>query len=187
MAEQSPVARISLTQNEEDNLVLAIGGEAADLDDTLKPFAAAALREYVDMLNGQAMTTLTELRERRLLAILVSLPAKDFPTDDQIAKWFGLTPDRARNFLRSTLARNRNRLRDVMTAAAKSVISTARQTDDEDGPFEARFPNALVIQMLNEELAAAKAVRSPITKKPGTFDTYVIPKGSMSELTALHP
>ncbi|WP_313015579.1 hypothetical protein [Brevundimonas sp.] len=187
MAKQSPVAGVDLTPEEEANLLLALGGVAADLDKTLAPFAAAALREYVDMFNGQAMTSLTELKEQRLLAILLSLPAKDFPTDDQIAKWFGLTTDRARAFLRNTLARNRNRLRDVMKAAAKSVLATAAQTGDEDSPFEARFPNAVLIQMLNDDLAVAKTVRSPITKKASTFDTYVIPKGSMTELTGLYP
>ena len=41
--------------------------------------------------------------------------------------------------------------------------------------------------MLNDDLAVAKTVRSPITKKASTFDTYVIPKGSMTELTGLYP
>jgi hypothetical protein len=185
MAKRSVVAELELTDQEEADLCRVLGDAPDDLPKTLASFVTAGMREYVDMLNGQAMTSLTDLKERRLLAILLASPADKFPTDDQIARWFGLIPRTARSFLRSTLARNRNKLRPVMVAAAKAVLGNAQQPNGKNTPWEARFPNAVVVDMLNDELAVAKEVRSPITRKLDTFDTYLIPLGSKEELKGL--
>jgi hypothetical protein len=185
MAKRSVVAELELTDQEEADLCLVLGGRVDDLPLTLASFVTAGMREYVDMLNGQAMISLTDLRERRLLAILLASPANKFPTDDQIARWFGLIPRTARTFLRSTLARHRNKLRPVMVAAAKDVLATASQPNGKKRDFEARFPNAVVVDMLNDELAASTRVRSPITRKSNTFDTYLVSIGSMDELKNL--
>lgn len=184
MAERSVVAKLVLTDQEEADLCRVLGGKPDDLPKTLASFVTAGMREYIDMLNGQAMISLTDTKERRLLAILLAAPSDKFPTDDQIARWFGLIPRTARTFLRSTLARNRNKLRPVMVAAARAVLAKATQINKK-ADFEARFPNAVVVDMLNDELAVANEVRSPIERKLGTFDTYVIPPGSMDELKGL--
>ena len=185
MAKRSVVAELELTDQEEADLCRVLGGGTDDIPSTLACFVSAGMREYVDMLNGQAMISLTDLKERRLLAILLASPANKFPTDDQIARWFGLIPRTARTFLRSTLARNRNKLHPVMVAAAKEVLDSATPPKGKKRDFEARFPNAVVVHMLNDELAAAEKVRSPITRKPNTFDTYLVSIGSMDELKGL--
>lgn len=187
MPRRSPVADIDLTTDEETELCRALGGTPLQLSMTLAPFAAAAIREYIDMINGQAMTSASDLRERRLVAILLALPAASFPSDDQIAKWFNLTPQSARALLRTTLARHRNRLRAVMVAAAKSFIAAAKQPGGRGTEWIARFSNAVVIDMLNDDLANAMAVRSPIRRRPSTFDSYTVPDGSMTELVGLYP
>lgn len=187
MARRSPVANIDLTTDEEDDLCRALGGTAAQLSTTLAPFAAAAIREYVDMITGQAMTSASDLRERRLVAILLALPPAHFPSDDQISKWFNMTPQSARTLLRVTLARHRNRLRSVMVDVAKSFIAAASQPGGRGTDWEARSPNAMVVKMLNDDLAAASAVRSPIRRRPATFDSYLVPDGSMIELRTLYP
>nr|WP_313416327.1 hypothetical protein [Brevundimonas diminuta] len=187
MTVRSPVADIDLTPDEERDLCRALGGTAAQLPTTLAPFASAAIREYVDMITGQAMTSASDLRERRLVAILLALPAASFPSDDQISKWFNMTPQSARSLLRTTLACHRNRLRAVMVAAAKSFIAAANQPGGQGTEWEARFPNAVVVDMLNDDLANAAAVRSPIRRRPGTFGSYVVPDGSMTELRTLYP
>jgi len=187
MALRSPVADIDLTDDEESELCRALGGTAALLPTTLAPFAAAAIREYVDMITGQAMTSASDLRERRLVAILLALPPTSFPSDDQIAKWFSMTPQSARALLRTTLARHRNRLRAVMVAAAKGFIAAAHQPNGNGIEWEARSPNAVIVDMLNDDLASATAVRSPIRRRSGTFGSYIVPDGSMTELRNLYP
>lgn len=182
----SPVANVDLTTEEEAALVRVFGGNAAGLQARLAPFASAALREYIDMFLGQAVTTASDVRERRLVAMMLALPPARFPKDDDIARWFNLTPASARSLLRTTLARHRHKLRAVMDAAARSFIGAAG-APAQNGDREARFPNSVVIDMLNEQLAAATAVRKPIRRKADTFDTYVIPNGSMIELAALYP
>ena len=186
MAKRSVNAELELTDAEEGDLCRILGGKPDDLPKTLAAFVTAGMREYVDMLNGQAMISLSDLKTKRLLAILLATPANQFPTDAEVARWFGLVPSTARTFLRSTLARNRNKLRPVMIAAAQDVLKTATQPKKNE-PFEARFRNAVLVDMLNDELAAGPALGSPISKKLNTFDTYIIPTGSMEDALKITP
>ena len=177
---------LDLADDEEALLCEVLRCEAGQLDATLATYGAAALREYADMFIGQAMMSVTDLRERRLLAILLALPPNEFPSEDQIARMFNLTTSAARGLLRSTLSRHRNRLRTVLEAAARLFIDACVQPQGQQD-WEARFPSAVVVQMLNDRLATVTAPRKPITKVLGTFDTYAIPNGTMIELNHMYP
>jgi hypothetical protein len=157
-----------------------------NLSAALAQYAPAAMREYAEMFAGQAMTTVAEARERRLLAILLALPAANFPSDDTIARLFSLTSDGGKALLRKTASRHRNRLKGVMEAAARRFLQACQQ-QAQGGDWEARFPNAIVIEMLNGQLASADQPRAPIRRKAGTFDTYVVSPGAKNELDALYP
>ncbi|WP_212315264.1 hypothetical protein, partial [Agrobacterium tumefaciens] len=106
-------------------------------------------------------------------------------TDERIARLFNLTSLQGRALLRTTLSRHRARLRGAMEAAARRFIAACQ--GDEGAERIARFPNAVVIEMLNAQLAAANAPRSPIRRKPGTFDTYLVANGAFLELRNLYP
>jgi hypothetical protein len=185
MAQHQINFTIDLTADEEAALCDVLGGQTAQLALTLAPYGAAALREYVDMFAGQAMTNATDLRDRRLAAILLALSPAQFPTDDRIARAFNLPTSSARALLRTTLSRHRNRLRHALEAAARQFLAACQQQPDQS--WEARFPNAVIVQMLNDQLAQATQPRSPIKRKPGTFDTYVVPNGSHIELKLIYP
>lgn len=174
---------IELSDEDAEAIADTLGCLVDEIEEQLVPYASAALTEYADMLTGQAMTTVTELRERRLVAILLALP--EFPTDEQIARMFNLTSTQGRTLLRTTISRHRNRLKAAIEAAACRFIAAC--VGEEGAEKEARFPNAVVIDMLNRQLATAADPRSPIRRKSGTFDTYVVPNGSYIELQALYP
>lgn len=176
---------LDLSGDEATALADTLGCQVAVLDQHLGLYAPAALREYAEMFGGQAMTSVTDLRERRLANILLALPAADFPTDGRIARLFNLTSTQGRALLRSTLSRHRNRLKGVMDAAARRFIAAC--DGQQGGDREARFPNAVVIEMLNGQLAAARTPRSPIRRKPETFDSYVVSNGAFNELRTLYP
>lgn len=177
---------IELSDDEATAIADTLGCNPADLPVELAPYAPAAVREYSEMFAGQAMTTVAELRERRLLAILLALQAADFPSDETIARLFNLTGPAARALLRTTASRHRNRLKGVMEAAARRFIQACQQ-EDQGGEWEARFPNAIVIELLNGQLASATEPRAPIRRKVGTFDTYIVANGSKNELDGLYP
>lgn len=178
---------ISLDLSDDEAAAAAdtLGCDPADLAQHLQPYGPAALREYVEMLAGRAMTSVPDLRERRLVAILMALPPADFPTDERIAQLFNLTSAQGRALLRATLSRHRNRLKRVMEAAARRFIAACQ--GHAGAEREARFPNAVVIEMLNGQLATATSPRAPIRRKPDTFDTYVVANGAFNELQALYP
>ncbi|MCO5966545.1 hypothetical protein [Sinorhizobium meliloti] len=162
-----------------------LGCAPGEVGETLQLFAPAALREYVEMFAGQALGSVSDMRERRLVAILLALPPESFPTDERIARLFNLTSLQGRALLRATLSRHRARLKGTMEAAARRFIAACQ--GDEGAERVARFPNAVVIEMLNAQLAAANAPRSPIRRKPGTFDTYLVANGAFLELQNLYP
>lgn len=158
-----------------------------DVQVMLEAYAKAALQEYREMLSGQAMVSVTDLRERRLVSMLQNLPPDRFPTDEQIARIFNLTSAQGRGLLRATLSRHRSSLKQIMDDAARRFVQAcngaAANNEDER---EARFPNAVIIELLNAKLAAAAAPRSPIRRKVGTFDTYVVSNGAFLELQGLY-
>ena len=174
---------LDLSDDEVAALADTLGCSIGDLSQHLAPYASAALQEYVEMLAGQAMTSVTDLRERRLVAILMASP--DFPTDERIARLFNLTSAQGRALLRTTLSRHRNRLKSAIDVAARRFIASCQGAPGAER--EARFPNAVVIDLLNGQLAAAAAPRAPIRRKPETFDTYVVSSGAFNELQALYP
>jgi hypothetical protein len=177
---------VELSDEEVEAVADTLGCDPNDLAAALSQYAPAAVREYAEMFAGQAMATVTDARERRLLAILLALPAANFPSDDTIARLFNLTGDGGRALLRKTASRHRNRLKGVMEAAARRFLQACQQ-QAQGGDWEARFPNAIVIEMLNGQLASANQPRAPIRRKVGTFDTYVVSPGAKNELDALYP
>lgn len=177
-----------LSEDESEAIAYTLGCDAQQIAGLLEAYAKAAFREYTEMLSGQAMISVTDLRERRLVAILLSLPTERFPTDERIAQLFNLTSGQGRALLRAALSRHRNVLKPIMEAAARRFVATCQDAiaNDED-EREARFPNAVTIETLNAQLAASDAPRKPIRRKVGTFDTYVVSNGAFTELQALYP
>jgi hypothetical protein len=175
---------IDVTDAEADALADAFGCTPLQLQGHLQLYAPAALREYVDMFAGQVIASASDARERRLLAILLALP--EFPSDETIARLFNLTANSARSLLRTTISRHRNKLKAVMEAAAKRFLLACQQAQA-GGDWEARCPNVYVIEMLNAQLAVAVQPRTPIRRKAGTFDAYVVANGAKNELAIRYP
>ncbi|MBO0128417.1 hypothetical protein [Agrobacterium sp. OT33] len=176
---------INLSDDEAAALADTFGCALEDVGQNLQLFAKAALNEYVDMFAGQALINVSDMRERRLVAMLLALPAANFPTDERIARLFNLTISQGRALLRATLSRHRARLKGVMEGAARRFIAACQGEDGAER--DARFPNVVVIEMLNAQLSAASSPRSPIRRKPGTFDTYLVANGAFIELQSLYP
>src|SRR5262249_1995961 len=117
---------LNLSDDEAAALADTFGCAIANVDQNLQLYAQAALREYVEMFAGQAVTGVSDIRERRLVAILLALPAADFPTDERIARLFNLTSLQGRTLLRATLSRHRNRLKGTIDAAARRFIAACQ-------------------------------------------------------------
>lgn len=188
MADHQLNVTISLDEWEERAIANAVGcTNPDDFDEFLVAYGAAAMREFADMLAGQPMGNATEMRERRLVAILLALPAERFPSDGAIARMFSLTPGMARGLMRTTISRHRNRLEAVLDAGARRFLSVCGDPDD-NGDREPRYASALIVEMLNERLVAEQHDHAyrPIRRKAGTFDTYVIANGSFLKLAELY-
>src|SRR5690606_38857651 len=136
-----------LSEDHAAALAVTLGSAQGVVGEILQLYATAALREYDEMIAGQALTGVADMHDRRLTEILRALPAESFPTDERIARLFNLTSLQGRALLRTTLSRHRARLKETMEAAARRFIAAC---EGEDGAERvARFPNAVVIEMLN--------------------------------------
>lgn len=175
---------IDLTDDEANVVADAFGCTSAQLQAQFQPYAQAAIYEYVEMFAGRVMTSVSDMRDCRLLAILLALP--DLPSEETIARLFNLTTSSARSLLRTTVSRHRNKLKVVMENAAKRFLVACQQVKA-GGDWEARCSNSITIDIMNGQLAAASQPRAPIRRKAGTFDTYVVSNGAKNELAALYP
>jgi hypothetical protein len=73
---------VELTAEEKKQLAAILGTTASNLDAALKPFAKAALEEYVRMFLGQRVFTRgSDAREFRLLLLIKHAFDNRFPDD----------------------------------------------------------------------------------------------------------
>ena len=71
---------IEISDKEIEAIADTLSCEPDNVGGMLEAYAKAALQEYREMLSGQAMASVTDLRERRLVSILQNLPPERFPT-----------------------------------------------------------------------------------------------------------
>jgi hypothetical protein len=177
---------VEITEEEEEFLPLALGCTAQGLETELNLFGPTALREYIEMFTGAgAITTATEVRERRLLGLMLSRFQAASPNPDTIARLFNITPSAARALLRSVAGKYRLKLGNQLEAAIKSILDNAIQ--QANGGYTVIINNALVLELLNAELAAADTSRTAIRPNKDSINNFAIDQGSYGFLRGLHP
>src|SRR5688572_26373842 len=93
---------IDLSPHEERLLCEILDCNAQTLDAEIARFGVAAIREYLDMFMGTApITTATDLRERRLVGLMLTAFQTAPPGADRIARLFNMTPSAAKALLKS--------------------------------------------------------------------------------------
>ncbi len=167
---------VRLTPEEEAQLLAVLGGNAADLPAKVGALGRAALREYVEMLLGQTALRSPEVREQRLLQIILEANEGRVPGEAEVSQAFGLTGTAARSLLRSVLSRHRYRLTDAANAAARTVLAAC--ADEEDGFRRVAINNPVIVEYLNDLLVEINGELKRIAKESRTGNTYLIPEDS---------
>jgi hypothetical protein len=174
------VTSVRLTPEEEAQLVLILGGDVAGLPQKLGELGRAALREYVDVILAQTALRSPEVREQRLLQIILESNQGHVPSEAEVGQLFGLTGSGARSLIRSVLSRHRLRLREAVAGAARTVLDQCEA--EEDGFRRVSILNPIIVEYLNELLAELNGALKRITREPKTGTYFLIPEDSFLAL-----
>ncbi|MDA9918443.1 hypothetical protein N9D37_00960, partial [Erythrobacter sp.] len=162
-----------------DALAEALGCAATDgeVQARLAGVGNAALHEYADMITGeQTMTSVTELRERRLVA-LIRFATKSVPDTHWIARTFNVPATTAKSMLRGISARHRRRIIAEVNQEVTDFLAACTQ-DSKTEKYSVAWTNPVLIEMLNSRLEEAKLSKEKIIAHSDVGGEWIIPNGS---------
>ena len=162
---------------------LSCAATEAEVQGRLAGIGNAALHEYADMITGeQTMTSITELRERRLVA-LIRFATKSVPDTHWIARTFNVPATIARSILRGVTSRHRRRI-DVEVKQEVVDFLAACTQDGKTQKWSVAWTNPVLIEMLNSRLEAAKQSKEKIVAHADVGGEWIVPNGSYQWLKA---
>lgn len=171
---------LSLTADEEKQLVAVFGGDPQKLKPELEKFGRAALREYADMLLGNSTVRSPDNREERLLLIILEAFNGIVPKEAEVARWFNLTDASAAALIRKVLSRYHVRLEQTIRDASIKAVEDCGEP--KDGIRSVLIPNPAIVHHLNRILKASDGRLLKIVPEPDRGSIYRIPVDSYEKL-----
>ncbi len=176
---------VEVTEAEVPLLVDALGCKNSDdLKDEVQRYSAAAVREYLDMFLGTPISTATDVRERRLVGLLLTTFVGQPPGPDRVARLFNLTSTGAKNLLRSVAAKHRLRLRGELRSALLKVLNDCKQSGP-GGPYSVVVVNPILVELLNDRLATSPEPKTAIKLLGDSLTKFTVDKGSYDYLRSI--
>ncbi|GLQ82776.1 hypothetical protein GCM10007881_62990 [Mesorhizobium huakuii] len=159
----------------------ALRCKAADIGKELARFAPAAVGEFIDMATGAAtLASATDIRERRLVRLMLTAYPSAPPSADEVARLFNLTSSAARSLMRATAAKHRLQLRDRIEPALKAILASCK--GDGKGPYAAVINNPILVELLNARLETSTDPKTPVRRTGDSLTQYTIDVGSYNFL-----
>jgi hypothetical protein len=176
---------ITLSDGNHEELITALGCSEDQLAGELRPFVTAALSEYIEMFTGAAsMTTATDLKERRLVAIIRHAFAGRMPSAVEVSKLFNITQSQAATLLKNVVAKHRLKLESSVQKALKAAFEAAER--DPKHKADLRYylvaNDATIVRILNEILAQADSPKTSVRPIGDSLNRYAIDPGSYKYL-----
>lgn len=169
---------ITLQKDEIEALADAIGCTEQEVATQLPAYAQTAMREYADMMIGNApITTATDLRERRLVGLIKTALGGRMPEANRVARLFNIAPQGARTLLRSVTAKHRRKLGAALRAETAAFVK-ACVLDQNANDWKVTWLNPILVEMLNSRLETANQSKEPIKRNPLVLGGYIVPNGS---------
>lgn len=174
---------VRLTEAERQQLLELLEVREGELAEKLAELGRAALREYVDMLLGLSAVRSPEMREQRLLLLILEAYGGSVPSENKIGHLFNLPTSGARSLLRSVLSRYRIRLEPATKEAATRVLRDC--AGENEGFRRAKVENTVIVEHLNEMLASLDGNLKRISREPKTSANYLVPEDSFQALAGV--
>lgn len=174
------------TEVEIPDTLLSLLGDAfrckpADVEKEIARFAPAAILEFLDMVAGVAtLTSAADVRERRLVRLMLTAYPTTPPGADEVARLFNITPGAARSLMRATAAKHRLALRDKIEPALKKILADCKGDGKE--PYIVVILNPILVELLNARLEASTDPKTPVRRTGDGLTQYTIDVGSFDYL-----
>jgi hypothetical protein len=171
-----------LMESEESQLAEILHCPLADLEQTIQPYALAAIREYVGMMLGQRVFTRgSDILEYRLVLMIKHAFGGTLPDEQHVSALFQLSPGGSRSLIRAVSAKYQYELSDEIAQTMRVTIGSVE--DDDDG-WSFTVNSDHVVEAMNRFLAVIDGALQPVSKKSKTVSTYVLQPTSYETLCA---
>jgi len=168
---------MNLTDDEVTGLAEVLGCPEANVGNRLDGYADAAVREYVDMMLGTGpLASAGEMRERRLVLLILHAYGGRVPDVDEITRVFNVSAATATTMLRNVMSKHRRRIAVAVQADVDAFKAGCEQQANDD--WHVTVQNPVLVEMLNARLTKAGQGKARIVKDPKTLGQYIVPNGS---------
>lgn len=167
-----------IPDDKQERLLRCLNCEESKLQEQLSVYAKAALSEYIEMFSGaSSIRTIGDVREQRLLQIILADPGRDLPTEPIVSRLFHITYVQARTLLRSVFEK-----RDFETRVrlANACVEALKKVDKSIDPITLTIKNPRVYEALDRVLTEAGNV--PLLQRTNSASLYAVDKNSLPVL-----
>lgn len=170
-------ATVALTDDEVAGIAEVLGCPEVDVPNRLGAFAGAAIHEYAAMMLGTGpLSSASDLRERRLVLMILHAYAGRVPDVDEISRVFNVSVATATTMLRNVMSKHRRRIAAAVQADVDAFkAGCVQQANDE---WHVTVQNPVLVEMLNARLTKAGQGKARIVRDPKTLGQYIVPNGS---------
>jgi hypothetical protein len=175
-------AALELDDEGKTRLARILRCEPEQLADELKPYASAALEEYVRMFLGERVFTRgADIREYRLLLLMKHDLDGAVPDDDYVSARFQTNTGLSRGLIRNVLSKFQYEVETGVHATFKKAVDDARREGDST-VWTVIIHSANVVNALNREIEILSGALPLVTKTPGTGARYEIKRSTYLKL-----
>jgi hypothetical protein len=175
-------ATVELSDTEEARLARILGCQPQQLADALKPFASAALEEYVRMFVGQRVYTRgSDIREYRLLLLMNHALEGAVPDDDYVSALFQTSTGQSRGLIRAVLSKFQHEVETGVDATVKRAVDDARREGNAT-VWTVIIHSSNVVDALNRHVETLSGALPLVVKTPGTGARYEIKRSAYLKL-----
>lgn len=169
---------IEIPEDKQERLIRSLNCDKSKLQEELTVYAKAALSEYIEMFSGiGSVRTIGDVREQRLLQIILADDSRDLPTEPIVSRLFHITRTQARSLLRSVFEK-----RDFETAdrLSKACVEALQKVDKSIDPITLTIKNPRVYEALDRVLIEAGNV--PLLQRTNSASLYAVDPNSLPVL-----
>jgi hypothetical protein len=175
---------LELNANEQKQLAAALGCQLQKLEDTLQPYAKAALLEYISVFLGRTnLTRGTDTKEYRLFLLMKEVFKNQIPEEQKISGLFHITSSQSKTLIKAVLSKNRYALEETVKAALIKTMEQAKENKDDNGDSWVTINNLNIVDELNHILTIKDGTLPKILRKAGTVSTYMIKASSYQSIS----
>jgi hypothetical protein len=171
---------LPLTDDEKTKLAGILRCATAELDDVLRPYAAAALEEYARTMVGQRVFTRgAHIQEYRLFLLIKGPFENQIPDEQRVSDLFQTTATQSRSLIRSVMSKYQYELGDAINTSLRSAVADAEPEADD---WTVTINSENIVEFLNRVIGGIDGSLPQIEKKRGTVSNYIVRRSSYIKL-----